>query len=93
MIPHIHVGGDQLTRERCSGAKHNIVGVHNLNEGFEMLSPFNSEFFHMTMNSLPRPLKRLWNTKSSGEIGTLKAAQSRLDLQEVNSTVEDHYSA
>ena len=51
-LPKIHVGGDQLTRERFSGAKrlraHRKVAKHR----FANLGPITFELFHMMMNLL-----------------------------------------
>ena len=82
-----------MTREKFSAAKRNLLGKHNLPEGFEMFSPISSEFFHMAMNFLQIPFKHLWAVKGSGDIGTLKAIHSKLDLKTVNPSVKDHYSA
>ena len=92
-IPRIHIGGDQLTRERFSGAKRLIIGEANLPEGFDILSPITSEFFHMAMNFLQVPFTQLWDDQSTGEVGTLKAAASRLHLESIDSTVKDAYNA
>ena len=47
----------------------------------------------MAMNFLQVPFTRLWDKRSSGQIGTLRAAQSRLNLKTVKPEVKDNYSA
>ena len=58
-VPHdkIVIGGDQLTRERFSGAKNLRMGNGGCAE-FEHLSPIVMEFFHLGMNYLEKVIFR-----------------------------------
>lgn len=90
---HIHIGGDQLTRERFSGAK--ALRAHEdtpLNR-FENLSPITFEFFHMHMNFLKMAFSTLYDTKSVQDIGTLKSLQNRISRSNVGENVNTHYDA
>lgn len=48
----IHKGGDQLTRERFSGAKRLRATALTSKEKFQHLTPITFEFFHLQMNFL-----------------------------------------
>lgn len=48
----IDVGGDQLTRERFSGAKAMRAFEDECKDRFENLSPITFDLFHMQMNFL-----------------------------------------
>ena len=48
----VHIGGDQLTRDRFSGAKRLRAGGLNSSERLERLSPITFEMFHLLMNYL-----------------------------------------
>ncbi|CAC5424882.1 unnamed protein product [Mytilus coruscus] len=47
-----HIDGDQLTRERFSGAKRLRAGTDNIQDRFGHLHPITFEFFHLLMNFL-----------------------------------------
>ncbi|XP_060563373.1 uncharacterized protein LOC132722819 [Ruditapes philippinarum] len=51
-VPQIHIGGDQLTRERFSGAKRLRAAALTASERFENLSPITFELFHLQMTVL-----------------------------------------
>ena len=89
----IHTGGDQLTRERFSGAK--CLRGHHKNDksAFKHLSPITFEFFHMNMNFIQVLFDELYSSTSAGEIGTLKFLQERLSRSCVNSDVKKAYDA
>ncbi|XP_046561670.1 uncharacterized protein LOC124270685 [Haliotis rubra] len=76
----IHIGGDQLTRERFSGAKRLRASTDNdadpVNK-FPHLSPITFELFHLQMTVLAMMYKVLYNEKST-ETGTLGAEKIRL---------------
>jgi hypothetical protein len=48
----IHIGGDQLTRERFSGAKSLKSGCFTAKERFDHLGPITFELWHTAMNYL-----------------------------------------
>lgn len=48
----IHIGGDQFTRERFSGAKAMRAHDENPQDRFQILTPISFEFFHMHMTFL-----------------------------------------
>ena len=56
----IHIGGDQLTRERFSTAKTLRAHEDDRKDRFENLSPITFEFFHMHMNFLSMVFKTLY---------------------------------
>ena len=60
----IHIGGDQLTRERFSSAKRLLLGTKNVSDTFDHLSPVTAEFFHLSMKLLSVCHKRLYNTNN-----------------------------
>ncbi|CAG2243662.1 unnamed protein product [Mytilus edulis] len=72
------IGGDQLTRERFSGAK--SLRAHHLNpsDKFTHLSPITFELFHMLMSYLKMSLNLTYKQESGQDIGTLKSLQDRL---------------
>ena len=89
----IHIGGDQLTRERFSSAKLLLIGAPTASDRFEHLSPISSEFFHLAMKMLNVTFKRLYNTNSGRQTGTMKAEQVRIQRNTVNPDVNAHYTA
>ncbi|CAC5379180.1 unnamed protein product [Mytilus coruscus] len=68
----IHTGGDQLTRERYSGAKVLRAAEANVKHHFGHLGPITFEMFHLVMNFLQVFFDLLYKDKSAGDIGTLK---------------------
>ena len=68
----VHIGGDQLTRERFSGAKRLRATALTSKEKFQHLTPITFEFVHLQMNFLTNFLKLLYN-KNSTEPGTFHA--------------------
>ena len=89
----IHIGGDQLTRERFSTAKTLRAHEDNRRDRFENLSPIIFKFFHMHMNFLAMAFKTLYNDRSAQDIGTLKSLQNRISRSNVDSNVNTHYDA
>ena len=80
---HIQIGGDQLTRERFSGAKDLRLRNPFQEERFDSLSPITFEFFHLMMNFMMKVIyKRLYS--SSVDKGTLRHAQERLHRHSVD---------
>ena len=87
----VHIGGDQLTRERFSGAKA-LRGHEDLPRNrFENLSPITFDLFHMNMNFLKMAFKTLYNTESVANQGTLIQLQNLLNRTSVHENVTSHY--
>lgn len=89
----IHIGGDQLTRERFSGAKSLRSHEDTPVARFENLSPITFEFFHMHMNFLKMAFSVLFNDKSAQDSGTLKSLQNRISRSNIGENVDTHYDA
>ena len=89
----IHIGGDQLTRERFSGAKRLRIGGTTSKERLDHLSPITFEFFHLLMNFVKMILNNLYDEASVQELGTMKSEQSRILRDNVNLNVNEHYDA
>ena len=51
-VEPVHIGGDQLTRERFTGAKQLRIGNNMDSDRFDSLGPITFEFFHLGMNFL-----------------------------------------
>lgn len=89
----IHTGGDQLTRERYSGAKVLRAAEANVKHRFGHLGPITFEMFHLVMNFLQVFFDLLYKDKSAGDIGTLKCEINRIMRTQVNSDVKNAYDA
>jgi hypothetical protein len=79
----VHVGGEQLTRERFSGAKRLRSWSNDDREKFHHLSPIIFELFHLQMMVLTLFYKLLYG-KDSTEPGTLYAEKVRLSRSDAN---------
>lgn len=87
----VHIGGDQLTRERFSGAKRVRQQAATERERFLHLSPITFEFFHLQMAFLTMFYKTLYNDNST-EAGTLYAEKIKLGRTHANGKdVKNHY--
>lgn len=87
----MHIGGDQLTRERFSGAKRLRKDAITEEERFEHLSPITFELFHLQMTLLTMFYKLLYK-KDSFEKGTLPGEKIRLSRTEANGDdVKNHF--
>ena len=89
----VHIGGDQLTRDRFSGAKRLRAGGLNPSERLEHLSPITFEMFHLLMNYVQLIFKQLFKDSSIAEIGTMKCEATRILRSSVNPNVNEHYDA
>lgn len=88
----IHIGGDQLTRERFSGAKRLRAASITPKDRFEHLSPITFEFFHLQMSVLTLFYKLLYR-KSGTALGTLNAEKITLGRTKANGDdVKNHYN-
>lgn len=87
----VHIGGDQLNRERFSGAKRLRKHAVSGEERFEHLSPITFELFHLQMTILTMFYKHLYK-KESIEKGTLHGEKIRLSRTEANGEdVKNHF--
>lgn len=89
----VHIGGDQLTRERFSGAKCLRAHEDSPTARFEHLSPITFEFFHLNMNILQMAYTILFKDGSAQDLGTMKSLQNRISRTVVNANVNAHYDA
>jgi hypothetical protein len=88
----IHIGGDQLTRERFSGAKRLRAAAVTSTDRFEHLSPITFEFFHLQMCILTMLYKLLYR-KDGTDPGTLHSEKINLGRSKVNGEdVKNHYN-
>lgn len=90
-VTTIHIRGDQLTRERFSGAKAMRAHDENPQDRFQILTPISFEFFHMHMNYLKMVFKILFNSSSVQELGTLRSLQNRLSRTKIGENLNDNY--
>jgi hypothetical protein len=89
----IQIGGDQLTRERFSGAKRLRGGTADDAGRFRHLSPITFEMFHLLMNFLECFMKFLYNADSSQQMGTMKAEIDRIMRTTFEEDVKKGYDA
>jgi hypothetical protein len=87
----IHIGGDQLTRERFSGAKSLRAGANDPKEQLKHLHPITFEMFHLHMKFLMVFCKCLYSEKSGDEVGTMKSAIDRIMRNNVDPDVRKAY--
>ncbi len=92
-IPNVHVGGDQMTRDRLSGGKRLRACAETPSLRYEHLSPITFEFFHLQMNVLGYIFKTLYTKQSSGSVGSMYTTAVRLNRKEVNGDVKAKYDA
>ncbi len=87
-------GGDQLTRDRFSGAKLLRLGNENAAARFDHLMPITFEFLHLGFNFLEKAIfKPLYNDKGISEVGTLKAEVTRCFRNDFNTDATKAYAA
>jgi hypothetical protein len=95
--PNCHIGGDQLTRERMSGAKRlraeRLSASCTAESKFVHLTPITSEPFHLCMKVLSYLYKVLFNKDSMDQIGSMANAKERLSRTNVHENVKQHYDA
>ena len=89
----VHIGGDQLTRERFSQAKCLRAHEDTAKDRFENLSPITFELFHMHTSFLQMVYSILFSASSSQDSGTLKALQNRISRTNVGENINAHYDA
>ena len=89
-VPKVPVGGDQLTRERFTGAKSLRTGCITDQDRFDHLYPITFELWHTAMNFLMLIFKNLFE-ENSFEKGTMNAARIKLARKTVKKEVQHHY--
>ena len=89
----VHIGGDQLTRERFSSAKSLRAHEDLPASRFASLSPITFEFFHLHMNFLQMVFKTLFKEDSARDNGTLKQMQNLISRSNVGENVNTNYDA
>ncbi|CAG2210873.1 unnamed protein product [Mytilus edulis] len=89
----IHIGGDQLTRERFSGAKGLRAAENNVKNRFGHLTPVTFEMFHLLMNFLQGFFDFLYSDKSAGDLRTLKCEINKVMRSQVDQDVKKAYDA
>ena len=89
----IHIGGDQLTRERFGTALRLRIG-NTKERSFANLGPATFEFFHLGMNYLDKMVfDTLWNKQGEEELGTLRGERERINRKSVDFDVAKAYEA
>lgn len=76
----VHIGGDQLTRERFSGAKRLRKDAITEEERFEHLSPITFELFHLQMTLLTMFYKLLYKKTALRKEHSMKRKYDCLGL-------------
>lgn len=89
----IHIGGDQMTRERFSGSKCLRASHNDPRAMFTDLSPITFELFHLLMNFLQITFDDLFKTTSVCNFGSLKFIQTKLSRESANGNVKAEYDA
>ena len=90
----LHIGGDQLTRERFSYGKFLRIGNINPRDRFDHIGPITFEFFHLGMNFMEKVIfRRLWKKDSEREIGTMRAECERIFRHFVSPDVMTAYDS
>jgi hypothetical protein len=89
----VQLSGDQLTRDRFSGAI--FLREHHLNDRdrYNHLKPITFGLFHMRMNFLQMVFNRLYKTQSVAEVGTLRNLKEKLGRKQVNDDVKNSFDA
>ncbi|KAH3771970.1 hypothetical protein DPMN_173301 [Dreissena polymorpha] len=88
----VHIGGDQLTRERFSGAKRLRAAALTEMERFHHLTPITFELFHLQMSVLTLFYQQLYNTTNT-EPFTLHAQKIRMLRTDADGNdVKNHYN-
>ncbi len=80
----LHIGGDQLTRERFSHALHLRLRNPYNDERIDQLGPVTFEFLHLMMNILTKMIYHRLYKDSDMEQGTMKHAKERIHRHSVD---------
>ncbi len=89
----VQLSGDQLTRERFSGAK--CLRAHHLlpKDCYVHLTPITFGLFHMEMNFLQLVFDRLFAASSVAEQGTLRHLKEILNYKQVKDDIKNSFDA
>lgn len=88
-----HIGGDQLTRERFSGAKCLRIGGINGTQRFIHLGPITFEYLHLMMKLMEICFKWLYSDVSEHSLGSMKSEKTRIKRTNVDPDVRKAYDA
>ena len=92
-LPKVHIGGDQLTRERFSGAKKLRAAGLTESERLANLQPITFELFHLQMAVLTAFYQILYDTQNT-EPFTLYCQKVRLMRKQADGKdVKNHYDS
>ena len=92
-IDKVHIGGDQLTRERFSGAKRLRAAALTETERLEALFPITFELFHLQMAVLALFYQILYDENHT-EMFTLHSQRIRLLRKDANGNdVKNHFDS
>ncbi|XP_053405511.1 uncharacterized protein LOC123528628 [Mercenaria mercenaria] len=92
-LQEVHIGGDQLTRERFSGAKRLRAAALSETERFESLFPITFELFHLQMTVLTTFYQILYDTQNTDSF-TLHSQKIRLLRKDADGNdVKNHYDS
>lgn len=93
VLEPVHVGGDQLTRERFSGAKRLRAAALTEKERLKALNPITFELFHLQMAVLTMFYQILYD-ETHTDIFTLHSQKVRLLRKEANGLdVKNHFDS
>lgn len=94
-IAHLKVQlcGDQLTRDRFSGAKCLRAAHSNPVDRYCHLTHISFGFFHMLMNFLQQIFNRLFKYESVSQKGSLKNLKERLGRKQVSADIKNSFDA
>jgi len=89
----VHIGGDQLTRERFSGARRLRAAAFTDTERLEGLDPITFELFHLQMTVLNTFFQILYDSQNT-ESFTLHSQKVRLLRKDADGNdVKNHYDS
>ena len=92
-LQKVHIGGDQLTRERFSGAKRLRAAALTETERLESLGPITFELFHLQMAVLTAFYQILYDTQNTDSF-TLHSQKIRLLRRDADGNdVKNHYDS
>jgi len=90
---NIHVGGDQLSRDRFTSAKLMVIGSPTPVDRLEHIGNFTFEFFHLQMNLLQVSYDVLMTEDDVRNIGRMLYEKNRLNRSSVKKDVKQAYDA
>lgn len=92
-LQKVHVGGDQLTRERFTGAKRLRAAAYTASDRLETLAPITFELFHLQMTVLNTFYQVLYDTHHTDSF-TLYSQKINLMRKDADGNdVKNHYDS